>query len=592
MAILFATARPCPALVLCALIVPASAAAQQPRADAAALAGVWGADTTFGPAVRGELTIRRRGAAWRARLGRFEVSAAEKGDSVRFELPAQQGGFRGRVEAAGARIAGFWIQPGGVEANMHYATPVTLRRVGPGIWRGAVSPREDRYQLYAVIRPDSAGAVTAFFRNPQRNERGGARRFVVERTGNTVRFVPPGNAAPIAARLHAGGTRLVVTWPARRLDLSLRRMRREEAGGLFPRASPHAPYRYRPPAVRADGWRTAHARSVGMDAAALERLVRLIEAADPADAMAAQVHSIVVARRGRLVLEEYFHGHDADRPHDLRSASKTFTGVLLGAWRHGGLRLGPQSPVVPLFAAPGAPRDPDPRKNAITVGHLLSMTSGLACDENDEASPGNENTMQTQTAQPDWNRFALDLPMAAAPGERYAYCSAGMNLAGGALGAAGGEWLPSAFHRLVAAPMGITRYHANLTPTGEMYFGGGMRMVPRDFLKFGQLYLDGGTWNGRRIVSAEWVAESTRRQTPPGPGGGDGWGWHLNEIRAGGRVFREYEANGNGGQLLMVLPELELAVVITAGNYNSYGVWRKFRDEWLPEHIIPAAGAR
>ena len=76
------------------------------------------------------------------------------------------------------------------------------------------------------------------------------------------------------------------------------------------------------------------------------------------------------------------------------------------------------------------------------------------------------------------------------------------------------------------------------------------------------------------------------------PDAADGYGWHLNEIRAGGRVYRGYEANGNGGQLLMVLPELDVAVVVTAGNYGTYGVWRKFRDEWLPEHIIPAISGR
>lgn len=580
----------CATFVLCALILAANAPAQQRRADEAELVGVWGMDTIFGPAAKGELTVSRRGGAWRARIGRFAVDAAGAGDSVRFELPAEQGGFRGRMEAAGARLAGFWTRPGGVEANMPYATPVTLRRVAPGVWRGTVEPLEDRYQLYAWIGRDSAGALTAFFRNPQRNSRGGAQRFAVERAGNAVRFVPPGDAAPIIAKLDGAGTRLVVSWPALQRDLPLRRMRRDEARGLFPRVTPGTAYRYRPPVARADGWRVADARTVGMDAAALERLVRRIEAADPADPAAPQVHSILVAHRGRLVLEEYFHGHDQDRPHDLRSASKTFAGVLLGAARQRGLRLGPESPVVPLFAGDGAPRNPDPRKAAITVGHLLTMSSGLACDENDNDSPGNENTMQTQTAQPDWYRFALDLPMARAPGERYAYCSAGMNLAGGAIRAAGGEPLTSAFHRLVAQPLGITHYHVNLTPTGEMYFGGGTRMRSRDFLKFGQLYLDGGVWNGRRIVSADWVAASTRRQSPPDAN--DGYGWHLNEIRAGGRAYREYEANGNGGQLLMVLPELDLAVVVTAGNYGNYGVWRKFRDEWLPQHVIPAAIGR
>jgi CubicO group peptidase (beta-lactamase class C family) len=567
------------AIVTLVVVQGRVAHAQQPSPTE--LVGLWGMETTFGPRAAGELTLDRRGGRWTARISGFEVRAASRGDSIGFALPADQGSFRGRLEAGGARVAGFWVRPGGVEATMPYATPVTLRREGAA-WRGTVSPLEDRYELYLSIRPDSAGAPVAVFRNPQRNSRAGAQRFRVERTGPAVRFVAIGGTQVVTARLD--GARLRVAWPALERELALHRMRDAEARGFFARAGAASEYRYRPPLPRGDGWRTGSARAVGMDPAPLERLVRRVIATDPADPQAPLVHSVLVARHGRLVLEEYFYGHDANRPHDLRSASKTFAGVLLGAWRQHGLRLDPSTRVGPLF--PGVPRNPDPRKDAITVGNLLTMTSGLACDENDDQSPGNEETMTSQTAQPDWYRFALDLPMATRPGERYAYCSASPNLAGGAMRAAGGEWLPSAFDRLVARPLEITRYHMDLTPTGELYFGGGARLVPRDFLKFGQLYLDGGRWNGRRVVAADWVAASTTRQTPPPAN--DGYGWHLNEVRAGGRAYREYEANGNGGQLLIVLPELDLAVVITAGNYSDYGVWRKFRDEWLAEHVIPS----
>jgi CubicO group peptidase (beta-lactamase class C family) len=288
------------------------------------------------------------------------------------------------------------------------------------------------------------------------------------------------------------------------------------------------------------------------------------------------------------VLEEYFAGHDRERLHDLRSGSKTFASVLAGAARLHGAPIELDAPVARRFARYQPLANPDLRKNRITLRHLMTMSTGLACDENDNDSPGSEGRMQGQAAQPDWYRFALDLPMAAAPGERYAYCSAGVNLVGGVIGSATGEWLPSLFDRLVARPLQIRRYAMNLTPTGEGYFGGGMRMRPRDYLKFGQLYLDGGRWNGRRVVSRAWVDESTRRQIEAGNGSADGLNWHLYTLASGGRAWREYEANGNGGQLLVVLPELDLVVVFTAGNYNSYGVWRKFRDEWVPQAIIPA----
>jgi CubicO group peptidase (beta-lactamase class C family) len=217
----------------------------------------------------------------------------------------------------------------------------------------------------------------------------------------------------------------------------------------------------------------------------------------------------------------------------------------------------------------------------------MTMTSGLACDENVDASPGNEGTMQSQSAQPDWYKFTLNLPVAHEPGTSYAYCSAGANLIGGVLQATTHRWLPELFDDLVARPLSIKHYYMNLTPTGEMYFGGGTRMRPRDLLKFGQLYLDGGVWNGQRIVTADWVRQSTTAY-PPGLANADGLNWHLYQLRSANHTYREYEANGNGGRFLIVVPELDIAIVFTAGNYGMYGVWRKFRDEIVPQMILPA----
>jgi CubicO group peptidase (beta-lactamase class C family) len=218
----------------------------------------------------------------------------------------------------------------------------------------------------------------------------------------------------------------------------------------------------------------------------------------------------------------------------------------------------------------------------------MTHSSGLACDDNDDDSPGNENTMESQTAQPDYWKFMLDLPMATDPGTHYAYCSGGMNLVGGALRAATKTWIPEQFDRTVAQPLQFGRYYFNLTPTLEGYLGGGMRIRPRDLLKLGQMYLNGGTWNGKRIVAQSWVIRSTAKQTSDTASNGDGFAWHRNTLKSGTRSYSEYEANGNGGQLLVVVPELNLAVVFTAGNYGDYRVWRQFRDDIVANSIISA----
>ena len=237
------------------------------------------------------------------------------------------------------------------------------------------------------------------------------------------------------------------------------------------------------------------------------------------------------------------------------------------------------------YATPFA--NPDPRKQKITLANLMTHGSGLACDDNDDDSPGNENTMWTQSAQPDFWKFMIDLPMSTDPGARYAYCSGGMNLVGAALTIGTKTWLPELFDRALARPLQFGRYYFNLSPAAQGYLGGGMRIRPRDLLKVGQLYLNGGTWNGKRIVAQSWVVRSTSKQVE-GSIGTDGYAWHRSELKSGTRTYSEYEANGNGGQFIIVVPELDLAVVFTAGNYGDYRVWRWFRDDMVANAIIPA----
>lgn len=113
-------------------------------------------------------------------------------------------------------------------------------------------------------------------------------------------------------------------------------------------------------------------------------------------------------------------------------------------------------------------------------------------------------------------------------------------------------------------------------------------MRPRDLLKLGQAYLDGGVWNGQRLVSTAWVERSTAHQIDAPSGGSDGYGWHRHTLTVDGLPHQEYEANGNGGQFLIVVPDLDLVIVFTAGNYLQYQVWRKFRDELVGQYVIAA----
>ncbi|HEX9689755.1 MAG TPA: serine hydrolase, partial [Thermoanaerobaculia bacterium] len=516
--------------------------------------------------------------------------------------------FRGTLGKDGRAITGFWIQPSGdaVTFDQAFASPLVLERVGRNAWRGTVEPLEDPFTLYLRIFRDAEGALLAAFRNPELNSIGGTTQFRVTREGETVQFTAgrdPAEQIRHTATLLRSPERIRIPWPDAGRTLELARATPAQAAAFFPRPPGTPPYRYARPPATGDGWTTARARDAGMDEALLAKLIQRLADADPSVSRPALIHSLLVARRGKLVLEEYFFGFDRERRHDVRSAGKTFGSVLLGAAMMRGAKVGPETPVYEVLAGMGPFANPDPRKARVTVAHLLTHNSGLACDDNDEKSPGNEDTMSSQKSQPDWWKYTLDLPMAHEPGTRYAYCSANSNLVGAVLKQATGTSLPELFDQWVARPLQFERYYWNLIPTGEGYLGGGARLRSRDLLKVGQAFLDGGVWRGRRIVDSSWVTRSTKpyvKITPETTGldkeqfsefygeGEDAYAWHLNQLTSGERTYREYEASGNGGQLLMVIPELELVVVFTGGNYRQGGIWGRFRDQIVPQEIIPA----
>jgi CubicO group peptidase (beta-lactamase class C family) len=578
------------------------------------LIGIWASETTFGPFLAGELTVTRDASIWRATLSGATSSFDLVGDSVRFAFAGGLGRFRGVLTDDGRAIKGFWLRPsGGIEdrtdpggSGQPFASPLVLESAGPGTWRGTVRPLEGRFTLYLRIFRDDDGSLVGAFRNPETNSRGGASRFRVAREGSTVRFsARPDTTRPeiVHTATLVAPDRLEIFWPDVDGALELARRAPEEALGFFPRPPREPPYAYERPPETGDGWATAAAREVGMEEAALTRLVQRLIETDPAELRPSLIHSLLVARQGKLVVEEYFFGFDRDTPHDVRSAGKTFASVMLGAAMMRGADVAPETPVYDLLAGKGPFVNPDPRKTQITLAHLMTHTTGLACDDNDDASPGNEGTMQSQGQEPDWWKYTLDLPMAHDPGTRYAYCSANMNLMGAALTTATGTWLPELFERTVARPLQFGTYHWNLMPTDEGYLGGGAFVLPRDLLKIGQAYLDGGVWGGGRIVDESWVARSTAPYVEVSPattgfdpeqfsefyaGGVDGYAWHMYGVRSGERTYRDYEATGNGGQVLIVVPELDLVVVFTGGNYMQGGIWGRWRDEIVGGSIIPA----
>jgi CubicO group peptidase (beta-lactamase class C family) len=557
------------------------------------LDGVWGAEARFGMPLEGELTLDGREGAWRASVAGLQAAVERNGNDIRFTLPGNVAEFRGTRNPAKNSIRGQWIQQGGKILDNQYASPLELRSVAPSVWRGEVAPLDQRVSLYISIS-SKGGKSTATISNPEANffRR---RVYAVTQNGDKV-------------SLEAQSSKIEGTWDQKSGVLSLqvvnwlpgfqfKRRNAQEAVGFYPRtASGGVAWSYREPVPEADGWATASMQAVGLDKKPIAELIDRILTADPTDT-SLKIHSLLIARHGRLAVEEYFYGFDRDRVHDMRSASKTFGPVLAGLAKQQGAKLSPQTPVYPLFRQYSSFGNWDPRKQKVTLRDIMTMTAGNACDDNNDESPGNEDRMQSGE-QHDWYKYSLDLPMLKEPGgEDAVYCSADLNLVGGAVAAATGRWIPDLFDELLARPVQFARYYLNLMPDGQAYMGGGAYLRPRDQLKLGQLYLSGGLWNGKSILNRGWVTESTSPHSHFSPANSlgqkheYGYGWHIHDLANGAKTYRVFAAEGNGGQFVIAIPELDLVVGITGGSYGEFAQWYLWELELLPRFIIPAATA-
>ena len=570
------------------------------------LIGIWVSELNLRAASPGELVIERGARGWRASLAGVQSRLDLKGDSV-FVTAGRLGRFRGVLNDSARTISGYWLQPiavtperrNAVGYRQPFATKLVLRSSAGGVWRGIVHQVPERFTLYLSIYRDTAGELVGAFRNHDFNSIGGASLYPVSQEGDSVFFTLRPEGIPEirhAGVLRRSPDRLQVFWRDVGVVLDLKRRPAHQVPNFFPCPPGQRRYAYRQPPVTGDGWATARARDVGMDESVVARAIQAIIDTNPAIRGAPLIHSILVARRGKLVLEEYFYGFNRDTPHDLRSAGKTFSLVMLGGAMLNGTQISPQSKVYDVLAEMGPFANPDPRKSEITLAHLMTHSAGFACDDYNDDSPGNEDKLQAHPG--DWWKYTLDLPMAHPPGTRYAYCSANINLVGAALTVATRTWLPELFERTVAGPLQFGRWHWNLSPTDEGYLGGGSWLRPRDLLKIGQTYLNGGVWNGRRIVSAAWVAESTAPHMHISPAttgmsqedfsngyseGDNGYAWHLGPS--------DYSASGNGGQVLIVAPEHDLVIVFTGANYRQGWIWGRWGSA-IGGQIISAIAAR
>jgi CubicO group peptidase (beta-lactamase class C family) len=269
-------------------------------------------------------------------------------------------------------------------------------------------------------------------------------------------------------------------------------------------------------------------------------------------------------------MEEYFYGYTAQRPHQLRSATKSIVSALAGIAIDRGAISGVNEAVLPQMHY-SSYDNPNPAKAAITLRDLLSMSSGLDCNDHSSTSPGRETVIDDK---PDWVKATLDLPMINAPGTHAYYCSGGVAVVGRRIENAVHMPLPEFARANLFEPLGMAqsdwKWNYDLTNSNKEFAQ--IYLRPRDMLKLGLLFADGGRWHGKQIISESWVHASLANHSHVDNTSYGYFWWRpwLNvETPTGSQHVDLMAAQGNGGQKIYLLPQYGLVAVFTGGGYNA-----------------------
>jgi CubicO group peptidase (beta-lactamase class C family) len=308
-----------------------------------------------------------------------------------------------------------------------------------------------------------------------------------------------------------------------------------------------------------------------------------------------KIGSVLIARNGKLVYEGYFDG-DANTRRDTRSATKSITDVLVGIAIHDKKLSGVDTRVLSLLPERARKmQNPDPRKSAITVEDFLTMSSSLECDDWNDFSRGNEERMYLVE---DWAQFILDLPIGGrmrigeqveSPpyGRHFSYCTGGVFTLSEVLQKATGLRTDEYAQKVLFGPLGITSAQWVYSPLNVPQTGGGLRLTTRDLLKVAQLYLDGGTWHGTRVVDESWVKASIQPHARIDDQTEYGYLWWLKSFKSGGEPYPAYFMSGNGGNKIVAIPSLQMTVAITSTNYGAHGMHEQ-TEKLLTDYVLAA----
>ncbi|MEO0794011.1 MAG: serine hydrolase [Verrucomicrobiota bacterium] len=278
----------------------------------------------------------------------------------------------------------------------------------------------------------------------------------------------------------------------------------------------------------------------------------------------ADIDALLVLKDGGLVYERYFNGYDADKVHDFASVTKSITSLLVGIATDIGHIESIDEPIHRYYESTVHSEAFKEGKERLTLRHLLTMQHGLDCDDYGHLGMWR---FRLWLKANDPVQAVLLFPMNKQPGSVTAYCTASTELLRIPLESSTGLPVETFANEVLFHPLGINEVEWEINGDGSVALGHGINMRPRDVATIGLMIENGGVWDGKRVVSAAWLADSFARHGTL-LGIDYGYLWYAEEYNIGGETVKSYLAMGHGGQFLILFPELNAIIVIAASDYE------------------------
>lgn len=320
------------------------------------------------------------------------------------------------------------------------------------------------------------------------------------------------------------------------------------------------------------GWESSPPEEQGLDSERLADLLRFIRQ------NGLGIHSLLLIRNGRIVLDAYFYPFTpGGTVHDVASVTKSVISALTGIAIDKGYISSVDQPMLSLLPKRTIP-DID-RKKSVTIKDLLTMRSGFDCG----LLPG-ERELYDMLQTGNYVQSVIELPMALDPGSKYAYCSGNMHLLSAIITEATGLSALDFAKEHLFAPIGIQQVFWPSDAQGVTHGWGDLHLHPHDMARIGYLYLKGGMWEGRQIVSSQWIEQTVQPHSALSETEGYGYGWWLQSISPTDHLFF---ANGRGGQNIYVWPAKDIVVVLTGGGYDIEKIQQPLLSTIQSDGLLP-----